>query len=85
MQEELSQLVRMRRAPGAKGATLALIDTCIELCFRAEIANDHPLQVLKTEELAAFGLLMAQVHAALMQRPQQARLPDSSGGRPAPA
>lgn len=62
MGAEITELLRIRtRSRG--GPASALVNACLEFCFRAEIANDDPRKTLLPGEVEQFRSLIGRLRA----------------------
>ncbi|HEY8617693.1 hypothetical protein [Phenylobacterium sp.] len=69
MQVEIAQLVQIRARLRGNSAALALVDRCLEFCFRSQVANDDPKRRLSEGEVHAFlGCMVRLRHERALMR-----------------
>lgn len=62
MGDEIAELLKIKMRSG-DGAAFALVNACVEFCFRAEIANDDPRKTLLPGEVEQFRSLIGRLRA----------------------
>ncbi|HVI30648.1 hypothetical protein [Phenylobacterium sp.] len=61
MGKDIAELLAIRVRSGGRLATIALVDACLEFCFRAEIANDDPRKAILPGEVERFADLIGRL------------------------
>ncbi|HVI33744.1 hypothetical protein [Phenylobacterium sp.] len=62
MSKEIAELVKIRTR-ARDGTAFAVVNACLEFCFRAEIANDDPRKTLLPGEVEQFRSLIGRLRA----------------------
>lgn len=63
MGSQIAELLTIRMR-AREEAAFALVNACLEFCFRAEIANDDPRKTLLPAEVEHFRNLLGRLRAA---------------------